>query len=79
MGRIATLHITQSKPMTRKLLTFSLLLLQVALGFTQAKNADVYFELFRPLYTGELAYETVDFVEKYWRVPGNTDNGNMSR
>ncbi len=58
--------------MTKKLFPLTLLLLHVALGFTQDKNGDTYFELFRPLYTGEIAYETVDFVEKYWRVPGNT-------
>lgn len=58
--------------MIRKLLSFTLLLLGVALGYSQDKNADAYFELIRPLYSGQLAYETVDFVEKYWRVPGNT-------
>lgn len=58
--------------MIRKLLSFTLLLLSIALGYTQDKNADAYFELVRPLYSGQLAYETVDFVEKYWRVPGNT-------
>lgn len=58
--------------MIRKLISFILLLLCTTLGYTQDKNADTYFELVRPLYSGQLAYETVDFVEKYWRVPGNT-------
>ena len=31
-----------------------------------------YFELVRPQFTGQLAYETTDFVEDYWRVVGNT-------
>ncbi|WP_339652911.1 M28 family peptidase [uncultured Maribacter sp.] len=31
-----------------------------------------YFELVRPEFTGQLAYETTDFVEDYWRVVGNT-------
>jgi aminopeptidase YwaD len=31
-----------------------------------------YFELVRPHYSGDLAFETVAFVEKFWRVAGNT-------
>ena len=31
-----------------------------------------YFDLVRPNYSGDLAFETVAFVEKYWRVAGNT-------
>ena len=31
-----------------------------------------YFELVRPEFSGQLAYETTDFVEDYWRVVGNT-------
>ncbi|WP_143744045.1 M28 family peptidase [Maribacter ulvicola] len=31
-----------------------------------------YFEIVRPEFTGQLAYETTDFVEDYWRVVGNT-------
>jgi len=58
--------------MTKKFFSFILLFLNLAISFAQGKNTDAYFELFRPLYTGEMAYETVAFVEKYWRVPGNT-------
>jgi len=58
--------------MTKKFFSFILLFLNLAISFAQGKNTDTYFELFRPLYTGEMAYETVAFVEKYWRVPGNT-------
>ena len=31
-----------------------------------------YFNTIRPEYSGELAFETTSFVEKYWRVAGNT-------
>jgi hypothetical protein len=31
-----------------------------------------YFKLVRPEFTGQLAYETTDFVEDYWRVVGNS-------
>ena len=31
-----------------------------------------YFDLVRQNFTGDLAYETTAFVEKYWRVVGNT-------
>ncbi|HPI80271.1 MAG TPA: peptidase M28, partial [Cyclobacteriaceae bacterium] len=33
---------------------------------------DRYFDLGRPEFKGEVAYETTAFVEKYWRVAGNT-------
>lgn len=72
MGEIRTPQKPQNIFMTRKLFPSTLFILQVVFGFAQDKNSDTYFELFRPLYKGELAYETVDFVEKYWRVPGNT-------
>ena len=58
--------------MAKKFFSFFLLFLNLAISFAQGKNTDAYFELFRPLYSGEMAYETVAFVEKYWRVPGNT-------
>ncbi len=38
---------------------------------TDEKPLD-YFEIVRPEFTGQLAYETTDFVEDYWRVVGNT-------
>lgn len=37
-----------------------------------AKEAQQYFDLIRPEFKGDLAYNTVAFVEKYWRVAGNT-------
>jgi len=36
------------------------------------ETIDKYFELVRPEFKGDVAYETTAFVEKYWRVPGNT-------
>lgn len=36
------------------------------------KEANKYFDLIRPAFKGDLAYNTVSFVEKYWRVAGNT-------
>ncbi|WP_324024650.1 M28 family peptidase [Maribacter sp. BPC-D8] len=38
---------------------------------TEEKPVD-YFDIVRPEITGQLAYETTDFVEDYWRVVGNT-------
>lgn len=58
--------------------TFSLLLLLFYIwnpGFAQSTidlTINPYFDLVRPAYSGDLAYETVAFVEKYWRVAGNT-------
>jgi hypothetical protein len=45
------------------------------MGFAQSsldQTINPYFDLVRPNYSGDLAYETVAFVEKYWRVAGNT-------
>ncbi len=58
--------------MNRILLGLTVSILGIISCFGQNKNTEEYFELVRPLFTGELAYETVDFVEKYWRVAGNT-------
>ena len=35
-----------------------------------------YFKLVRPQFTGDIAYETVAFVEQYWRIAGNTGFNN---
>ena len=40
------------------------------------KISEPYFNLVRPEFKGDLAYETVAFVEKYWRVAGNTGFNN---
>lgn len=36
------------------------------------KTTAPYFKLVRPAFEGDLAYETVGFVEQFWRVAGNT-------
>ncbi|WP_439489862.1 M28 family peptidase [Algoriphagus sp.] len=40
------------------------------------KITDPYFKLVRPEFNGDLAYETVAFVEQYWRLAGNTGFNN---
>lgn len=40
------------------------------------KVTDPYFKLVRPEFKGDLAYETVGFVEQYWRIAGNTGFNN---
>ncbi|SFB43415.1 M28 family peptidase [Algoriphagus aquimarinus] len=37
---------------------------------------DPYFKLVRPEFKGDMAYETVGFVEQYWRIAGNTGFNN---
>lgn len=62
----------------------SLPLLIFLLTFQQAfaqkaplqKLTDPYFKLVRPEFKGDLAYETVAFVEQYWRIAGNTGFNN---
>lgn len=39
---------------------------------TTPELSEPYFKLVRPEFKGDIAYETVAFVEKYWRVAGNT-------
>lgn len=56
----------------RKLWASLFLLICGCLLEAQESTVDDYFELIRPEFTGKLAYETTDFVEDYWRVPGNT-------
>ncbi|MCJ7465149.1 MAG: M28 family peptidase [Maribacter sp.] len=51
----------------------SFLLLISTLGLAQeAGPQDDYFKRIRPTFTGNIAYETTAFIEKYWRVAGNT-------
>ncbi len=40
------------------------------------KLSSSYFDLVRPEFKGDLAYETVAYVEQYWRVAGNTGFNN---
>lgn len=39
---------------------------------TITETTEKYFKLVRPEFKGDVAYETTAFVEKYWRVAGNT-------
>lgn len=58
--------------MKKFLLSVAFALLTVP-GFTQkAAVTDAYYPLLRNLYNGTNAYNTVAFVEKYWRIAGNT-------
>ena len=43
---------------------------------SQTATTDTYFDIVRPLFTGEKAYETTAYVEQFWRVPGNTGFNN---
>jgi hypothetical protein len=60
-------------------LLFLLLLFSIS-SFAQIaplqKITDPYFKLVRPEFKGDLAYESVAFVEQYWRVAGNTGFNN---
>lgn len=61
----------------RALFTFFLFFsFHLSSGQTQPKSikeqAQAYFDIIRPEFKGDLAYNTVAFVEKYWRVAGNT-------
>jgi len=60
----------------KRISTFLLLiLLSIKISAQDLKirnTTDPYFNLVRRNYSGELAYKTVAFVEKYWRVAGNT-------
>ncbi len=38
----------------------------------QLLNSSNYFDVLNKEFTGDLAFETTSFVEKYWRVVGNT-------
>jgi hypothetical protein len=37
---------------------------------------NTYFDIVRPLFTGEKAYETTTYVEQFWRIPGNSGFNN---
>lgn len=62
--------------MLRSALLFTSFLFLSLLASAQTKEINQtvqpYFDLVRPTYSGDQAYETVAFVEKYWRLAGNT-------
>lgn len=55
---------------------FTLYLFIISIGCSQKKDtpsiSQEYFDVIRPAFTGDLAYETTDYVAQYWRVAGNT-------
>ncbi|MDP5062771.1 MAG: M28 family peptidase, partial [Maribacter sp.] len=70
MGRINSLkRIIIKQGFVPALLCFSFL--TGCSQHTEEKSVN-YFDIVRPEFTGQLAYETTDFVEDYWRVVGNT-------
>lgn len=56
--------------------TCLLAIFSMTIGLTQASNitktTQSYFDLIRPEFKGDLAYETTAYVAQYWRVAGNT-------
>jgi len=56
----------------RMLLAVITLLIFTACTSEKELKSTEYSTTLNERFTGELAYETVDFVEKYWRVVGNT-------
>jgi aminopeptidase YwaD len=55
----------------KKYLSFILFVL-TASAVSAQKNIDAYYPLLRKSFTEGNAYKTVAFVEKRWRIPGNT-------
>ena len=55
----------------KSLITF-LICLAANLLSAQEQKENYYLDLINTQFTGNLAYETTAFVEKYWRVVGNT-------
>jgi hypothetical protein len=51
---------------------FATTLLSCSDTSTLTETTNNYFKLVRPEFKGDVAYETTAFVEKYWRVAGNT-------
>jgi hypothetical protein len=43
---------------------------------SQTITNQTYFNLVRPLFTGEKAFEITAYVEQFWRLPGNTGFNN---
>jgi hypothetical protein len=71
---------TQVSPM-KVISTLSLLFLclsfnSIAQNATLQKLTDPYFNLVRHEFKGDLAYQTVAYVEQYWRIAGNTGFNN---
>jgi aminopeptidase YwaD len=58
--------------MKKNILSVLLLLFFSVSLCTKNTCIDSYYPLLRNLYNGTNAYNTVAFVEKYWRIAGNT-------
>lgn len=43
---------------------------------SQSISNDTYFDIVRPSFNGEKAFETTAYVEQFWRIPGNTGFNN---
>ncbi|GAB5553436.1 MAG: hypothetical protein Sapg2KO_30270 [Saprospiraceae bacterium] len=58
---------------------YTLIALVFATSFTHAQistTTQAYFDLIRPDFSGDLAYETTAYVAQFWRVAGNTGFNN---
>lgn len=64
--------------MINKKIALSFFVFALLLSSCNAQNtkSDTYFDIVRPTFTGEKAYETTAYVEQYWRIPGNTGFNN---
>ena len=61
--------------MLKKIYLLSIILLLISCKkekVVPVLNTSNYFDVLNEEFTGDLAYETTSFVEKYWRVVGNT-------
>ncbi|MES2373233.1 MAG: M28 family peptidase [Bacteroidota bacterium] len=58
--------------MKKNILSVLFLLFFASVYAQKAPAIDSYYPLLRNLYNGTNAYNTVAFVEKYWRIAGNT-------
>lgn len=62
-----------NSPVMKKYILFLLFVNSLAFVHAQKSSTiDGYYPLLRNLYNGDNAYQTVAFVEKYWRFAGNT-------
>lgn len=55
-----------------KYLLFIITLFVYSITTAQTASQEKYFELVRPEFNGDVAFETTAFVEQFWRVAGNT-------
>lgn len=58
--------------MKKNILSLLFFLVCISVSAQKTTAIDSYYPLLRNLYDGNNAYNTVAFVEKYWRIAGNT-------